>query len=644
MVVDKEEIKPALRNAGGSEGIGIVGMSRYVSLFLPTSEKVKVIENIKSVEDELSKVSKGLGFTEGYSIANVGETPITGAIMAIVKLAIQHNISLSGVKSLLYSTETPSSLAANDAVAIRDGVNRVSKILREEGIADIGTLDPEDLRHNQSACVSGVESLFSIAAVGKISGPTIIVTSDKAYYKWGSKEDETGGYGSTAAYIANIDENASALKLTKFKGSSQSDNPDFDKRVLTDSDERTGIAKVAKYPIVFGPYSEIKYMFNVFVAMEKALNSKDIDINAKDFFDNIVFAGHVPYPAMPQKALANLLVHFARTDENFRKKIMAEISEIIATDAKLREKYKDAKIEIPRIDGINTQRETFEFILDIEGLSLKVRQEAEALRLLGVNGGKSEPPEKSALRAGALLDYLSEYREKYKVAAGSELDNIFRSAESKLKEIKENGASTLEKTMEAFAEIDAYIDAYLESNKEFNSIIRRTETYKEIAKKINIEESLKLSRSTGNIYTGSAFQSLISLIAYSDPDYLDKKHILFAGFGSKEGAYIIMLEPQHVRSIASTLLKSIEFDEKNREKITAEEYKKIRIDENFNRIKPMIADTGGILQNDIFAIDRTRIANYFGRLKSISVENGSIDIIKNVARQAHPEQRMEKVS
>ncbi|MEM3415844.1 MAG: hypothetical protein QW719_00700, partial [Candidatus Micrarchaeaceae archaeon] len=115
MVVDKEEIKPALRNAGGSEGIGIVGMSRYVSLFLPTSEKVKVIEHIKSVEDELSKVSKGLGFTEGYSIANVGETPITGAIMAIVKLAIQHNISLSGVKSLLYSTETPSSLAANDA-------------------------------------------------------------------------------------------------------------------------------------------------------------------------------------------------------------------------------------------------------------------------------------------------------------------------------------------------------------------------------------------------------------------------------------------------------------------------------------------------------------------------------------------------
>ncbi|MEM3855610.1 MAG: hypothetical protein QW298_00365, partial [Candidatus Micrarchaeaceae archaeon] len=96
--------------------------------------------------------------------------------------------------------------------------------------------------------------------------------------------------------------------------------------------------------------------------------------------------------------------------------------------------------------------------------------------------------------------------------------------------------------------------------------------------------------------------------------------------------------------IASTLLKSIEFDEKNREKITAEEYKKIRIDENFDRIKPMIADTGGILQNDIFAIDRTRIANYFGRLKSISVENGSIDIIKNVARQAHPEHRMEKVS
>ncbi|MEM3851211.1 MAG: hydroxymethylglutaryl-CoA synthase [Candidatus Micrarchaeaceae archaeon] len=613
-------------------GIGILGMSRYVSLFLPTEEKVKVIENVKSIDDELEKVSKGLGFTEGYSIANVGETAITGAAMAIVKLAIQYKLNLSNIKNLWYSTETPSSLAANDAVAIRDAVNKLARVLREKGIADIGRLDPEDMRHNQSACVSGVESLFSISAVGGISGDTLIVTSDVAYYKWGSKEDETGGYGSTAIYVGNIDKNASALRITQYRGSSQSDNPDFDKRVLKDSDERTGIAKVAKYPIVFGPYSEIKYMLNAFVAIEKALNSKGIDINAKNFFDTIVFAGHTPYPAMPQKALANLIIHFARVDAEFREKIMSEIAEAIAQDEKLSKKYKDTKIEIPYIDGFETQRETFEFILDVEGLIFKLKQESEASRLSGNNGSTHNAPDKSRMKARALLDCLAEYRDKYNIKKGGEIDRLFEDIEAKLDQIKSAGGS-LSDLINAFSKIEQYVDSYINRNKDFNSMVRQTKTYKAIAKKMNIEESLKLSRSTGNIYTGSAFQSLMSLVAYSNPEELEGKHILFTGFGSKEGAYVILLEPQNIKGLAEILLKNAEFDRENREKITAEEYRSIRVDGNFDRIKPIIADTGDILQNDLFAIDREKAAEYFGRLNALATERRDTDPIRETFRR-----------
>ncbi|MGC9204832.1 MAG: hydroxymethylglutaryl-CoA synthase [Candidatus Micrarchaeia archaeon] len=600
-----------------SKGIGIVGISRYVSLFLPASEKAKVIEGVNDIKNETDKIILGLGFT-GYSIANVGETAITAAAIAIVKLAIQYNIDLSRIKNLWYSTETPSSLAANDAVAVRDAVNKIGKILREKGIADIGFLEPEDLRHNQSACVSGVESVFSTSAVGNISGDTIVATSDVAYYKWGTKEDETGGYGSTATLISSINYNTPALRITEYRGSSQGDHPDFDKRILKNSDERSGIAKVAKYPIVFGEYSNIKYEFNAFVAIEKALNSKGIDINDKSFFDKIVFASHTPYPIMPKKALANFMIHFMRTDTEFRERMFADIGKVLARDPKLNSKY-NGRVEIPYINGFDTQRETFEFILDVEGLVLKLKEEAEAKKLSGNNESKYEL-DKAVSKAKSLLDYLSDYREKFNIEQGSELDKLFETAEAKLREMTVKGG-TLHELIGAFSEIDTYINAYMERDSALNSIIRKTDIYNDIAKKMNVDESIKLSKNTGNLYTGSAFQSLMSLISYSDPEKLEGRYILFIGFGSQEGAYAILLEPQNIKELAATMKAQVEYEEGQRNSITAGEYRKIRIEGEFERIKPIISDTGEILQNNLFSVDKNKVAEYFKGFNSVVKES-----------------------
>jgi 3-hydroxy-3-methylglutaryl CoA synthase len=619
--MDAEELNELERDnaKNRSNGIGITGISRYVSLFLPAREKAKVIEGISDIKSETDKITMGLGFT-GYSIANVGETAITAAAIAVVKLAIEYNVDLSKIKNLWYSTETPSSLAANDAVAVRDAVNKISKILKERGIVDLGVLEPEDLRHNQSACVSGVESIFSTAALGEVSGDTIVVTSDIAYYRWGSKEDETGGFGSTATLIRKINNNTAALRITKYRGSSQGDHPDFDKRILKNSDERSGIAKIVKYPIVFGEYSNIKYEFNAFVAIEKALRSKEINLNDKSFFDKIIFAAHTPYPIMPQKALANFIIHFMRADADFREKVFADIKNVLAKDPKLSAKY-NGKLVIPYIDGFETQRATFEFILDVEGLVLKLKEEAEARKLSGYAENHYSAAKASA-KAKALLDYMDGFREKFSIKQGSELDRLFGTAEEKLNVIEAKGGS-LDDFINAFSEIGAYINSYIERDAALNSIIRKTDTYKDIAKRINVDESLRLSRNTGNLYTGSAFQSLMSLVAYSEPSKLENRHILFTGFGSKEGAYVILLEPQNIKALSSTMLSSIEYEEQQRNYISAEEYRRIRIEADFDRVKPLISDTGEILQNDLFEIDKYKVVEYFGKLNSIVKEGNA---------------------
>jgi 3-hydroxy-3-methylglutaryl CoA synthase len=583
--MDAEELNELERDnaKNRSNGIGITGISRYVSLFLPAREKAKVIEGISDIKSETDKITMGLGFT-GYSIANVGETAITAAAIAVVKLAIEYNVDLSKIKNLWYSTETPSSLAANDAVAVRDAVNKISKILKERGIVDLGVLEPEDLRHNQSACVSGVESIFSTAALGEVSGDTIVVTSDIAYYRWGSKEDETGGFGSTATLIRKINN------------------------------------KIVKYPIVFGEYSNIKYEFNAFVAIEKALRSKEINLNDKSFFDKIIFAAHTPYPIMPQKALANFIIHFMRADADFREKVFADIKNVLAKDPKLSAKY-NGKLVIPYIDGFETQRETFEFILDVEGLVLKLKEEAEARKLSGYAENHYSAAKASA-KAKALLDYMDGFREKFSIKQGSELDRLFGTAEEKLNVIEAKGGS-LDDFINAFSEIGAYINSYIERDAALNSIIRKTDTYKDIAKRINVDESLRLSRNTGNLYTGSAFQSLMSLVAYSEPSKLENRHILFTGFGSKEGAYVILLEPQNIKALSSIMLSSIEYEEQQRNYISAEEYRRIRIEADFDRVKPLISDTGEILQNDLFEIDKYKVVEYFGKLNSIVKEGNA---------------------
>ena len=283
----------------------IAAISYYTGeLSITSDEKAKTIKGISDFALEAEKVKKGLGIYAG-SVANVGETPITAAAMAIVKMSLSYNVKLSEIQNLYYNTESPNDISQNNGIAVINAVNQMSRVLKQQSKIDIGDLSESVIvMHSQSACVSGVATLSNIGING-IRGKSIVVTSDDARYKFGTNADETGGFG---AMVLLLDPNAArGIAISDMVGSSRSNVVDFIKPIDYPTDEDKGVSTVSKYAVVFGKYSEYVYMLHTYKAMKQLFEKSKININdLSSFTEKYAIVGHVPYPGMVNKAVGNL--------------------------------------------------------------------------------------------------------------------------------------------------------------------------------------------------------------------------------------------------------------------------------------------------------------------------------------------------
>jgi 3-hydroxy-3-methylglutaryl CoA synthase len=599
----------------------ISAIAFYVGEHMIKSEElVKTIKNLSTeqeINDEASKVRYGLGMSSN-SVGNVGETAITSAALAVVRLALAYNFNLSEFDGVEYHTETPNSIAANNARAVMRAVNRFSKKLDEISI-HIGRLHEvkEPSSHSQDACHSGVASLTRIARLGHVAGKKLVIMSDKAGYQFGTPPTETGGDGAIVFVVEEVI-GKKGLALLPLTGAFGEDYPDFDKLLVSRHDtEITGQGNVSKLPIVFGMPSQFEYIFDTYKALKIVAAEAKIDMTNPKFLDDYVIIGHVPYPGMVKKAYANLLVHFMRYDNALKEKVLLE--------AGLSKDY-----ALPVLNGLESQERSFEFVHDVTKLVLKLEQQRELIK-------RGETQQIELIRdnsreiAAYEIDMLDELIAKYNIKRGSDIRRVFAETEKKLKKIAVQGGD-LEELIGAFSTLyeydderpkenksQAYVNLYMQDEINFSSRLRKTATYRELAKTGNLDEVLKLPSENANLYTGSAPLSLISYLVFADENTVARKKIILVGYGSGAGSSALIVEPEEVMGMRRVLTRMLHFDEQIRKSllpegqngyITADEYKTARLEKRLSRFigkeAPLITD---VLNGD-FHINKERAQKY----------------------------------
>ncbi len=585
----------------GMPGATITGIAYHTGdLVISAREKAKtVVGDPAAVEEgqrsmaqarldlEVAKVIDGLG-VKSNSVANIGENARTAAAMAVVKLALAYNLRLNDIENIYYNTETPRGISENDATQVIRMVNDMSAVLKKHGI-DIGMLQNiEEASHSQSACVSGVCNVTRIARNQSVSGKTLVITADTANYVLGHAADETGGHGATVLLVEN---GGKGIRLTRHTGGTGGDSPDFTKPIEAKSeDEVSGMSMVSKYPIVFGKYSEYVKILRTFTAMKKALQKASMQMSDPEALDRVVVVPHIPFPKMAEKELANVVIHFMRTNDEINARVLREVEEVLKGEGRTARNLRailGPNPSVPRLDGFETQTETFKFIDDVAGMVLHMQQKKEAGARAESAGQKQ--PRINNVRAGAesLLDQLEKVRDRYHITEGSELDKLIGNVEARIREVVKNGGSR-DDLIAAFKDLyepvekksKAYINQYMERESAFNSAVRETQAYKEMKARSSLDSVLELPSVSGNIYTGSAILALVSYVARADPEIVKSRDILLVGYGSGAESYAVLMKPQEIEQMRSTLRSMMEFDKDHKVEITSEQYKRARMSED----------------------------------------------------------------
>ena len=600
---------------GQEERLRIVAMMHYTGeLSITAEEKAKTINGVDDFAAEAEKVKKGLGIHKG-SVANVGETPITAAAMAVIKMAISYNINLSDVQNLYYNTESSNDISQNNGIAVINAVNQMSRTLRKQAGINVGDLsDSVIVMHSQSACVSGVAMLSNISTNG-IRGKSLIITADDARYKFGTNADETAGFGAMAILL---DPKAkSGVTVSEIAGSSRSNVVDFVKPIDSPNDETKGMAMVSKYAIVFGKYSEYVYLLHTYKSMKQLFERSGMDIDdLENFTGKYTIIGHVPYPGMVNKAVGNLVVHFMRSNDLLKDQILSEIGD---------------GAKMPELNGFKTQEKAFEFIQDVANIVLKLEVEREQISR-GANYKEKSISDNSRVIAEAKSERLDQIMQKYEIKADSRLAAAITAAQAKLSVIAANGG-TLDSLISALSGIycldprsKGVVNDFEDMHNAFNGKVRKTEAFKQIYSKLGVGESLKVPSVTGNIYTGSAFLALESHILHSNPEQLRGKEVVFIGYGSGAESYSLFLNTKEALQMKLVLEKVAALESREKREISAEEYEQIRKARTVSDYvgeAPMLSQYSGE-----FIINKERLSSYALQL---SREVGSVPL-KSAAR------------
>ncbi len=622
----QREIEGIMRDA--SAELRIIGMALSLGSYGITSrEKARTIAGADT-EKETAKLVNGL-YINSTSVAAENEDTITAAVSAILNLVHMYDSDLSAIDTFVLATETPNDISKNNAI-------EVIRIVNEFGFA----FNPKIAQHVQSACTSGVTAVADFAKNG-LDGRALIVTTDDAKYRYGTNADETGGMGSTATVVEKGGK-AGGFRIHAGIGHDRADVDDFTKRIEEIIDEASGLALVNKYPAVYGKYSEYEYMLRVYRSIREVIGAEGV--SASNFLDRYMIISHIPFPSMPEKAAAYLVRHLMRNDEKLKAEIYADKAMVGA-----KEKF---------LDGFKDLETQFGFISKFAGLYYKLdllRETRDRLKLM--KAGTFEEAHKS-IEEALVMERLSTRRARIakhlidedwlrtrastavsKTAShiqkvfekqsskdieklemrfakegcliaksirdtlksignefglGDDWRGILSNLDAEMARLEETDGAAVDEFLKAFVVGISEIDRFMDADSAYIRQLRKAAAFKRVMEELHIDEAIEVSKETGNLYTGSAFEGLMSFVWNAHKaaeaaeagnatkkqiklvEDLQKKDVIFAGFGSGDESYSVVLSAEDITKMGSAIAKNVEHELGRRVFITKEEYERLR--------------------------------------------------------------------
>jgi len=563
--------------------VSITGMAVSLGrLKISALEKAKTIENTeKGIENRRKTITEGLGINWS-SVADIGESVVTEAALATVKLILQQGIKPSEVKTFVVATESPTGSSENMGIQVKKAVNIVLDKLRRNGLADLDEFNPALRFHLQSACTSQGSAIAGFAVNGLEGGKAIVVSADNALYRLHTPADATGGFGSVAILLEKTKPQTKGIRLSRKIGSADADVPDFIKVIFGDMLKESGLELVAKYPVVFGDYSNEAYTKLRYKSLKDFAKESGLNINSVDITKRVVWLPHIPYPAIVEKEAAYLVRHLSRHDDALREKIKNEMNNA-------REAF---------LGGYTHIEDELDFLVDIGALyygvigvpkELKARlaeREGDVKNGRLVDERLNERITRQDNPKNDLLDAINETVKNLEALRGREklsLEN-FEDAFKPLYEVKKD-----EKTGKPIAV--GVIPKFEKADKDYNTVLRNTPTFKEIKKRLSIDAIIELSKEIGNIYTGSEGLGMASYFIHADDP--ESRYVIMSYYGSGGESYTIFGIPKEISEMIALLNANVDAELKSQEEIKEKKYISIRNNSTLilNSDAPLTHDT-----------------------------------------------------
>ncbi len=560
----------------------ITGLSFSLGSYsISSMEKVSSIVSKESVQNETDKVVKGLGINK-TSVAAIGEDVITNASLAIIKLILSYKVNPEEVSNLVVATETPHDISQSIVNPIVRLTNTIIDKLNKNNY-NIKHLNPSVGMHLQSACTSAGSAIANYAVNG-LKGKAVVVATDKAEYKLGTSADETGGFGSVAVLIEPYEKGKKGILISDKVGHYSDEVPDFIKVIFDDNYASSGLSLVAKYPIVFGKFSEEAYSLAIFEALKDFSIKSKININNKQMLENYDLISHLPFPKIPEKLLSYLIRHISRTDSQLKNELSKDI-----------EKFNS-------LNNINTKEN---FLLGFENLEdefkFVIKFESLYNNSIGLSGEiKNRMSERSRDFVGFSHEDENINKINGIISGINELANQFsynKIAIEKLNSCKENFKNLLnngfykEEDLErGFKPLMESITQFENTDNQYNKVIRSTDTFQSIKKELKVDEAVKLSKEIGNIYTGSLLLSLISYITNLNSVNERNKDLLMAFYGSGFESYVLDAKLNLSESILHNLNQNVKNEFSKQKMIDGKTYLNVRNNINKDTNIPISRD------------------------------------------------------
>ncbi|MEM3227574.1 MAG: hypothetical protein QXK65_01335 [Candidatus Micrarchaeaceae archaeon] len=552
----------------------------FGNLAIDSQEKAKTIKRHGlpvDPEREYQHIKERLG-VESTSVPDLGETPITNAAMAVIKLALFNGVDLGSITEVDLATESARELSKNRTLEIIKIVNEASAVLDKHGI-HIGKLRERGdgngrkavhTNQHQSACDSAGQELYEDAKDGmNPNSKKLLIASDYASYRKGRPEDETGGFGAVAMVIEPaVTARGGIFLSSEFLGEANMDSMEFLKNAIYELGN--GISLINTDPIVFGGHSNFTYHFLAFEALIAAFSSEKEHINTIKDVTKYDISWHIPFPNMPQDSAGYFVRHLARRNPRMTEEIKMEVGEV----EPLLPNFKRLEREFEFIHDIGETYLPFGRIKEeISRLSEPTNKEDEAQlsettrkELVSKYIGALEKslPQQAKLSAMAMRGV----KEKYKSELDERISEAIESAASNLLEASKKPSLSIENIDAAIAGLVTLIDTFVKKDTAYNTSLRKTLSHRELVEDTHMREATLFSKEIGNIDTASAPLSIASLIANTDND----KNIMMGWYGSTSSFIWLMGEKRNISEMKAAIAANWDFEINRRHYITGEEY------------------------------------------------------------------------